>query len=117
MAELNEPDEDEWHDIGRVSTEAGVLAILDPSIAGEAGDTWAERVAAWEEGDDLHVGNFAQLPLPEPWTGIVVNTRMDGEWEVLARFCRGQGGRLEVCALRIEIHGGVHDDEGQSGDG
>lgn len=92
----------EWADIGTVATGTGTLVIVDPGAAGIVEDTWLDV-------DDAV--NFDQLPLPEPLAGMLLATRTDGQWTVQGRFCPDVGGSLMLCALKIELHGGPHDED------
>jgi len=90
----------EWTEIGTVTTDSGVLALLDPGMFGPAADVWAEQLA------DSGLVNFGQLALDPPDAGVLVCTQADGTWAVHARFCADPDGGLAVCEVRVRLHQG-----------
>ena len=73
-----------------------------------------------EEPDHLDhlTGNFEEITYSSdddtdtPATVLLINTRCDGTYVVEARFCDYlDNGSLEVCEIRISVHGHEHDGE------
>lgn len=97
-----------WVELGTVSVLGGMLAIVDPSVAGLAGDVWQDMVS---DGRASNIVNFGQLPELAPFSAVVLNTGGNGEWVVSALFCPDGDDALRVCAFGVALH--EHD--GQDG--
>lgn len=90
-------------EIGTVSSDTGVLVIVDPDALDPTSEAWQKIV---DHGGLL--GNFAGVPeLPGNATGMLVESG-PGRQTVYAGFCRG-GTRL--CCVTVEFHDGPGCDE------
>ena len=108
----------EWVAIGEFTIDSGSFLICDPAMSKPFADDWYEDLES--ETFERLPGNFEEITYDDdesasPATVLLINTRCDGTYVVEARFCDYlDNGTLEVCEVRISIHGHEHDVEATS---
>lgn len=103
------PDHIGWIHLGNVTTETGLLAIIDPAMAGLFGDQWTSRYIG-QDGEPLPVNPDEALDDGETEVGdegdtaVTVHVAVDGAWIVEGRMA-DQGDSAQLSEIRIRLWG------------